>query len=254
MMSAMRMERADEVAVLRLDGGKANAMDDAFLDGLDRVFGEFAASDARAAVVTGYSTYFSAGLNLAALAPMSRGELRAFLLKFHRVMLRIFAYPRPVVAAVNGHAIAGGCVLAMQADHRVAADGPFRIGLNETQIGLGLPPVVVETMRLRVPARWWNEVMLEGRLFTPAEAHDREIVDAVVAPDRVLDVALDTARRLARVPPAAFAHVKQGLRGPAFDEVSTSASESHEAWLDAWFEPATRRMHAEILAKLAAKR
>ncbi len=253
-MSAMRMERTDEIAVLRLDGGKANAMDDAFLDGLERVFAEFTASDARAAVVTGYSTYFSAGLNLAALAPMSRGALRAFLMKFHRVMLRIFACPRPVVAAVNGHAIAGGCVLAMQADHRVAADGPFRVGLNETQIGLGLPSVVVETMRLRMPARWWNEVMLEGRLFTPAEAQERQIVDEVVAPDRVLGVALDTARRLARVPSAAFAHVKAGLRAPAIESASAYATDSHEAWLDAWFARETRRMHAEILAKLAAKR
>lgn len=105
----MRLEMIGDVAVLRLEGGKANAMDDAFLDGLERVLNEFEVSRARAAVVTGYGTSFSAGLNLSALAPLSRGQLRAFLGRFHRVMLRVFVCARPVVAAVNGHAIAGGC-------------------------------------------------------------------------------------------------------------------------------------------------
>jgi enoyl-CoA hydratase len=250
----MRTETTDGVAVLRLEGGKANAMDDAFLAGLDRVFSEFETGDARAAVVTGAGTSFSAGLNLVALSTLSRSELRAFLERFHRVMLRVFACPRPVVAAVDGHAIAGGCVLAMQADHRVAADGPFRIGLNETQIGLGLPPLVTETFRLRLPASEWNAVMLEGRLFSPSEALGRQLVDDVVAPERVESVAIATARRLASVPSAAFAHVKRQLRAPAVAAMTSNVAALHETWLDTWFSPETRRLHAEALARLAAKR
>src|SRR6185295_4533243 len=114
-----------------LVGGKANAMDDAFLDGLDRVVAEFEESDARAAVIVGYETFFSAGLSLSALHPLPRDGVRAVIEKFHRVMFRIFRCPRPVVAAVNGHAIAGGFLLALHADHRVAAEGPFKIGLSE---------------------------------------------------------------------------------------------------------------------------
>jgi enoyl-CoA hydratase len=254
MEADMRCELAGDVAVVRLEGGKANAMNEAFLDGLDRAFGEFESSTAKAAVITGYATYFSAGLDLAALAPMSRADLRAFLAKFHRAMLRVFRCSRPVVAAVNGHAIAGGCVLAMQADHRVAAAGAFKIGLNETQIGIGLPPVVVETMRLRLPPAAWNDVMLEGRLFTPQEARDRGLVDEIVAPERVESAALDVARRLASVPSAAYAHVKSAIRGPAIAVLERDVGPAHEAWLDTWFAQETRTMHAELLAKLAAKR
>jgi len=250
----MRLELHDDVAVLRLHGGKANAMDDAFLDGLDRVFVEFERSEARAAVIVGYETFFSAGLSLSGLQPLPRDALRSVIDKFHRVMLRIFRCPRPVVAAVNGHAIAGGCVLALQADHRVAADGPFKIGLSETAIGLGLPPLVVETTRLRVPAATWTPMMLEGRLFSPAEARDRGIVDEVAPPERVEAVALDVARRLGAVPPLAFANVKTSLRAAAVEAMTRDLAARHEAWLDTWFAPETRRIHAAAVAKLAAKR
>src|SRR5262245_36299238 len=250
----MRCETAGDVAVLRLEGGKANAMNEAFLDGLDCALDALDASPARAAVITGYATYFSAGLDLLSLAALSRSEMRTFLAKFHRVMLRVYGCPRAVVAAVNGHAIAGGCVLAMQADHRVAADGAFRIGLNETQIGIGLPPVVVETMRLRLPRASWIEVMAEGRLFTPEEARMRGLVDEVVAADRVEEVALGVARRLAAIPSAAFAQVKASLRGPALRALAADLGPAHEAWLDTWFAPETRRIHAGVLAKLAAKK
>lgn len=253
----MRCDITGDVAVVRLEGGKANAMNDAFLEGLDGAFGAFGAfeaSPARAAVITGYATYFSAGLDLASLAPLSRGDLRAFLMRFHRAMLRVFRCPRPVVAAVNGHAIAGGCVLAMQADHRVAADGAFKIGLNETQIGIGLPPVVVETMRLRLPQSSWSDVMLEGRLFTPDEARVRGLVDEVVSPERIEAAAIDVARRLASVPSAAYAQVKSAIRAPVIAALDADVGRAHEAWLDTWFAPATRKLHADLLAKLAAKR
>src|SRR5262245_3872622 len=250
----MRCELAGDVALVRLEGGKANAMQDAFLDGLDSAFDAFERSPARAAVITGYATYFSAGLDLATLSTLLRGKMRTFLSKFHRVMLRVYDCSRPVVAAVNGHAIAGGCVLAMQADHRVAADGPFRIGLNETTIGVGLPPVVVETMRLRLPHASWNEVMAEGRLFTPDQALARGLVDEVVAPERVEAAALAVARRLAAIPPAAFAQVKASLRAPALRALAGDVGPAHEAWLDTWFAPETRRIHMDLLAKLAAKK
>jgi enoyl-CoA hydratase len=250
----MRCEIHDDVAVLRLVGGKANSMDHAFLDGLDRVFGEFESGGARAAVITGYETYFSAGLSLSGLQPLSRDELRAAIDKFHHAMLRIFRCPRPVVAAVNGHAIAGGCVLALQADHSVAADGPFKIGLSETAIGLGLPPLVVETTRLAVPAASWTTMMLEGRLFSPAEARERGIVDELAPPDRVEAVALDVARRLAKVPPLAYANVKTSIRAPAVEAMTRDLAARHEAWLDTWFAPETRRIHAAAVARFAAKR
>src|SRR6185369_13282808 len=136
------------VAVVRLAAGKANALTIEVLDQLQRAMLELEASDATAVVLTGYDRYFSAGLALPSLIDLERPAMRAFIEHFSRTMTRVFTCPLPVVAAVNGHAIAGGCVLALQADVRIIADVDARIGLNEVRLGIGLPSVVVESLRL----------------------------------------------------------------------------------------------------------
>src|SRR6267378_127387 len=93
-----------------------------------------------------------------------RVTMRGFIRRFDAVMLRIFELPIPLIAAVNGHAVAGGCVLALQADIRIGADREARIGLNETQLGIGLPAPVVETLRWQVPGSSLAPLALEGRL------------------------------------------------------------------------------------------
>src|SRR2546427_8326627 len=141
----MRIERDGEVALIRLENGKANAIGPSFLDRLESLLGQL--GDARAAVITGQGSAFSAGLDLPALIDLDRVGMRAFVLRFDAVMMRVFELPIPLVAAVNGHAIAGGCVLALQADVRIGADREARIGLNETQLGIGLPSLVGGTLR-----------------------------------------------------------------------------------------------------------
>src|SRR5262249_16555980 len=119
------MERMGEIARIRLEAGKANAMSAQLLDAIDRAFDEFQASEAAAAIVTGYDRFFSAGLALPALVDLDRPAMKRFIERFGAVMERVFRCARPVVAAVNGHAIAGGCVLFLQADWRICADGDF---------------------------------------------------------------------------------------------------------------------------------
>ena len=133
----MQIETSGEVAVLPMRAGKANAIGSAFLDRLSAQLDAVEASGASALVLTGEGRAFSAGLDLPEVSRLDRGALERFIRRFSEVMLRVFALPVPVVAAINGHAIAGGCVLAMQADVRLAAEGDYRIGLNEVAIGLG---------------------------------------------------------------------------------------------------------------------
>jgi enoyl-CoA hydratase/carnithine racemase len=120
----MQIETTEGIALIRLNGGKANAMDRAFLERLGELLE--ALGHARAVVLTGYDRFFSAGLDLPALMELDRTSLGSFIELFSDIMLRVLTLPMPVVAAINGHAIAGGCVLALQADHRlmVGAVGP----------------------------------------------------------------------------------------------------------------------------------
>jgi enoyl-CoA hydratase len=244
----MQLEPIDDVVtVLRLDGGKANAMNLAFLTGLQRLLDQLEASGARAAVIVGAGNAFSAGLDLPSLLPLDRSTLRGFIGLFEATMLRVFQIPRPVVAAVNGHAIAGGCVLALQADVRIAAAGNARIGLSEVAIGIGLPSSVMETLRGQLPPASLVPIALEARLCGVDEALSLGLVDEVVSPDSLLPRAIERARVLAAGGAAAFAQVKLGLRRPALEIIERRREVEAEAWLDTWFSPeGQRRLQAAV--------
>jgi len=244
-------DRSEDVAILRLQGGKANAMSADVLDMIERLVDRFEGSEARAAVLVGYERYFSAGLALPLLVELERPAMKAFIERFGDVMLRVFRCARPIVAAINGHAIAGGCVLALQCDWRVMVDGSdARIGLNETQLGIGLPSSVLEPLKLAVPPASLVPIAYEGRLFSPAEALGLGLVHELSPADELEPRAVARARALATVPSTAVAQVKLGLRRPALETIARVSAEETERWLDTWFSPAARERLTAAVAKL----
>jgi enoyl-CoA hydratase len=226
---------ADAIRVIRIAGGKANAMDEAMLDAIERQIDDFEGGPGRAAVITGYERYFSAGLALPRLVDLERGAMRAFIGRFARAMTRVLACEKPIVAAINGHAIAGGCVLALMCDWRICADGGAKLGLSETQLGIGLPAAVIEPLRAQVPPASLVPIALEGRLLSPREALALGLVHEVVAADELAARAEAKARALAAPAPAAVAQVKRALRAPILDAIERTADAETERWLDSWF-------------------
>ncbi len=247
----MELETLDDVAVLRLANGKANAMSETFLARLNQLLDRLAESPARAAVLIGTGNAFSAGLDLPSLIPLSRDVMRGFIGEFEATMLRVFRLARPVVAAVNGHAIAGGCVLALQADARIAAAGGAKIGLNETALGIGLPAAVLETLRCQVPPASLVPVALEGRLFGVEDARRLGLVDEVVEPAALEARAVERARALGAAGADAFAQVKAGLRRAALETIERRRAAEAEAWLDTWFSAEAQRRLRDAVAKIA---
>jgi len=236
-----------------MESGRANAINVPFLDSLDRLTGEALSRGARALVMTGYDRFFSAGLDLPTLFPLERPLVEDLILRFHRVFARLFSLPIPVVAAVNGHAIAGGCVLAMQADVRIMAAGDAKIGLNEVALGVGLPILVVETCRLQLPPATFTAMALEGILFAPEEAHRLGVVHEIASPQDLLPRALAKAQSLCRAPAPALAQVKASLRRPVVEAMDSAFEVDARRWLDVWFDGETRRRVAEAVQRLAAK-
>ena len=237
----MRIERQGKVAVLVLQWGKANAMNLAFLDALDGLLD--GVGDAGAAVITGQGSIFSAGLDLPALVDLPAASFRAFMDRFTAVMLRIFELPIPVVAAVNGHAIAGGCALALQADVRVMAGG--KIGLTEAQLGLGLPPVILEVLRAQVPARSLVPIALEGRLFSPEEALALGLVDEVVGDARAAAVL-----RAGQLVTPGGSVIKAALRAGVAERVRAAGN---GGWTETWQKPAAQVLIRAAVARLTKK-
>jgi enoyl-CoA hydratase len=238
----------DDVVVLKLEGGKANAMTPELLDTLERMIDGFERSPAAAAVLTGYDRYFSGGLALTHIIDFDIVAMRGFIEQFSRTMTRVFACTKPIVAAVNGHAIAGGCVLALMCDWRIAVDDPaIRIGLNETQLGIGMPAIVIESLRLAVPPASIVPIAFEGTLFTPAQAREVGLVHELAPEADLLARAMARAQSFAELPQPAVAQVKRALRAPSLETIARIADQETGRWLETWFSPeAQARLRAAV--------
>ncbi len=205
----------DGVTLLTLDDGKVNAFDLALFAALDEAFD--AAGDAPAIVLAGRDGFLSAGLNTKAMAGMDLDGMTELLVAFGQTMLRIWTEPRPVVVAATGHAVAGGTILAMAADHAVAARGEYRWGLTETTIGFTMPRWIVAIARGNVPAHRLDDLILPGALVTPEQAVEVGFADALAEPGEAVGAAMARARELAALPRGTYGATKRRLRGPAAD-------------------------------------
>ena len=242
----LAIEMRGEVAVLRLEHGKANALDLELLEALAARLVEVEGSAARALVLTGAGTIFSAGVDLFRLLDAGRGYLDRFLPGLDAALRRLYAFPRPAVAAVNGHAIAGGCILALACDRRLMAAGPGRIGVPELLVGVPFPPLPLEIVRAALAPPAAQEAIATGRTYTAEEALARGLADELVPPEDLLDRACQAAAELGAVPPRAYALTKAQLRAPVLARVEAAASLAAEV-AAVWADPAT---HATIRAYL----
>src|SRR5436190_23058309 len=194
------------VARITLDDGKVNAMSLPFFEALGAALNRAEREKPGAVVITGRPGYFSAGLDLKLMPTLAPDELQRMLLSFGRTMLRVFTFPIPTVAALTGHAIAGGAMLAFACDLRLMAEGPFRLHLNEVAIGLALPSWAIVLAQAAVPPRFHTEAILHARMYSPEEALERSILHGVVRPaERVAEEARAAAAPLAALDQAAYA-------------------------------------------------
>jgi enoyl-CoA hydratase len=241
------------VALLRMELGRGNAIDQAFVDALHGALDEVERSDARAVVLTGQGRVFCGGLDLVTLAPFDRPALERFVLAFDGLFRRVFAFDRPVVAAVNGHAIAGGCILAMACDLRVMADGPYQIGANEVQLGIPFPPATFEIARRATPAPARTAVLLQGKRLSPAEAHRVGLVQRLAPEGEAVAAAREEADQLAAAGPEAVRTVKRDLIAPVQARIDTSYAERTARFVDAWFGPEAQARIGALRDALRAK-
>lgn len=221
----LEIEDREGIALVRLVHGPVNAMDTELCsevaDALDGL------GDARAVVLTGNGRGFSAGVDLRRVVSDGPAYTRGFLPALSRMFVAAFRCPRPLVAAVDGHAIAGGAVLAMAADRRVVASGRPRLGLTELAVGVPFPTAAIEISRHVLGPRL-GRVVLGADLLDPAEALRLGMVDEVVEPEAVLERASELAEALGSVPRETFAHTRAQLRGDAWARIA-SPPEGHAA-------------------------
>ncbi len=217
-MATIGFERDGECGIIRMDDGKANAMDAAFFAGLDRAMDEAEASRCRGLVFAGRPGFFSGGLNVKTLPTLDPGQLKQLHRSFAHTMARAALLPVPTVAACAGHAVAGGFILALACDLRLVEEGPFRLQMNEVLIGIALPSWVLAIAQAVVPPQRHAEVLLHGKAYAPREAVAAGFFDELAMPGSdLVALAKERLAPLASLNPQAYALSKRRMRGPAIE-------------------------------------
>lgn len=218
---------------ITLEAPGKNAMGTALME---RVRAELRAAGGAPVLLVGAGDAFSAGLDLKEVASLDAPGMARFLALLEELVFDLYTYPGPTAACVNGHAIAGGCVLALTCDVRVMTASPAaRIGLSEVALGLAFPPRVLNLARERIPRRYWEEVLLGAGLFEPARAAEIGLVDELAS--EPLGAASARLGALGKHPSAAYAATKRRLRegvlGPSPSEQARFEAEDLPRWTSA---------------------
>jgi enoyl-CoA hydratase len=250
--------RHDHVAVVTMNTNKVNAQNPAFFDDLhgafDRLEVEF--NDC-AVVLTGSGFTFSAGLDFDHHFPLfarrSLEEIDLWFEAYRATNLRLFAYPRPTVAAINGHAYAGGLITAFVCDHRIASEGALQFALNEVPIGIPMPAIYCEIIKHAIGPRAANELTLFGQVYDIAAALRVGVIDKTAAPGRLLEDAVAWAALVSPDCHSAYAFAKRALQATTLAAID-AAARLDRAWLARGMsDPASLRAHARRYRELKGR-
>lgn len=240
----LELEECQEVTIMRLQHGKVNVLDLELLLAITETMR--AVDRARAVVITGSGSAFSAGVDLQRIVDGGPSYVREFLPALSESFMAIFDHPGPVVAAVNGHAIAGGCVIAAACDVRLMSQG--KIGLAELSVGVPFPPVAMEIMRHAIGAAV-GHLVLTAALLDPAQAQSVGLVQHICEAEGLLASAVDRAEQMARIPADVFSLSKRQLQQPARDRIAARSGDE-EAVVAMWSSARTREAITRYLGAL----
>ena len=228
-----------DIAVLQMSYGKANAIDLEFCQGIEEQLEEIRKSSAKALVLTGEGNIFSAGLDLVRVLEGGSEYCQALVPALSTAFEKLFFFPKPVVVAVNGHAIAGGCLMACTGDHRIMSNGRGKIGIPELLVGVPFPTSALEMMRFVTDSRRLQVLMFGGATYLPEDAVEMGLVDELAVASELMDVAVEKAERLGSLTPQVFAASKRQIRQPVLDLIRDGQSKFEQSISDIWGDPET---------------
>jgi len=242
-------QQVDEgVAVISMARGKANPLNDAFVGELLDILAQARSSNEIRALVLASDVpgFFCAGLDTDEVFAYDREAMHSFFGRFMDLYQGISCHPKPIVAAINGHAYAGGAVLALACDARILTEGTYRFALNEVRLGVTLPMGVTRLAFAAVGMHHGRRMVLTGSRYSPEQALKIGLADNIVPPDDLMPTAVACARELAQIPARAFAATKRMIAEETlFPQGSDRAV--LESFLDRWFsEEATQHKQALV--------
>lgn len=238
----------DAVAEIRMDRPPANALNPELVGQLLAALESARMDGAHAIVLTGRPGMFSGGLDVPELLHLDRRHVEDFWSQFFSLTRQLAASPVPVIAAVSGHAPAGGAVLALNCDWRVGVAGKFKIGLNEVQVGLPVPSTVLVALEQVVGPRVARRLAMRGEMLSMDDALAVGLLDELVAPDQLLATALARANELLTLPPVAMNTTRLATKSRLIEALSSSGDvAAATGW---WFSAETQAEMRKLVARL----
>ncbi|HKS76923.1 MAG TPA: enoyl-CoA hydratase/isomerase family protein [Terriglobales bacterium] len=241
------------VRELRLNRPPVNALSPDLIPAITRSVDQAAKQGARALVLSGSPGRFCGGLDLPLLMTLDRNAISALWRDFYSMMCVLAACPIPLAAAITGHAPAGGTVLTLFADHRIAPEGDWKLGLNEVQVGLALPPVIFLALRRIVGSRQAERLAVSGLLISPQESLRIGLVDEIVPPDQVIDRAIAWCQGTIALPDGAMISTRQQARADLVKLFEHSFANELEDVSEMWWDDETQAVLRAVAAKLGKK-
>lgn len=245
-----------DVRELRMNRPPVNALTGELLGKVRAAIECTTQEGAKGIVLSGSAGRFSAGFDLPLLLGLERKEIAKTWQELYGVLQTIAASPIPIVAAMTGHAIAGGTVIAMFCDRRVMAAGDYKLGLNEVQVGIHLPPVVLACLRRLVGPRVAEYLAVTGSLLSPQQALQFGLVDELDEPDFVVSRAVEWCQYVVALPEAAMS-TRRDARADLVALFEDTSKPEQDSFTASWFSPSTQkhvRAAVERLGKSAAKK
>jgi len=229
---------ADGIRVLKLAHGKVSAMDIELGEALIDAFKAAQDDSVGAVILTGTGSSFSAGVDLFRVLDGGPDYARRFLPVLDDFLRQVLTFPKPVIAAVNGHAIAGGCILAAACDRRIMTDGKGRIGIPELAVGVPFPALPMQIMAARVTDSALRDLVFSGRTLQVDDARAIGLVDEKCPDGMLMDRAHETARNYMAIPARAFALTKEAFYGPILQR-SEQLADVNARVVQEWMAPHT---------------
>ncbi len=250
-MEIISVDYRGSVMFAKFNRGVTNALNSEFVQALDEVLQKVKNDAAVRGLVLGSSNekFFSIGLDIPGLYELNREDFRDFFRVFNRVCMDLYTLPKPTVAAITGHALAGGCILALCCDWRFIAEGRKLMGLNEVKLGVPVPYLADRMLHALSGVRHARKVMEGGDFYPPAEALEMGMVDEVLPVEEVVNKALEQTEKLGALPGAAYGMIKRNRVETTVAEVLARETEKERYFIESWYSEAVRERLREAMEK-----
>ncbi|HQV77265.1 MAG TPA: enoyl-CoA hydratase/isomerase family protein [Chitinophagales bacterium] len=253
-MSHIHLIKKENYGIIQMDREKANPMNYEFVAGMRIALKNLLEDDSiHGAIINGKENFFSAGLDLPELYTYDQLQFEKFWKNFMELVCDIVAFDKPLIASINGHSPAGGCILAIGCDYRVMAEGNYKIGLNEIPIGIVVPRGIFDIYSFWIGRKRAYQYLMEGKLYSPEHAKEIGLVDEVVSADKVLETAEIKLKQYLKFEQHGWRITKRQLKFEQLKTMSSISDFEMNAMLQQWWSEPVRTIVGQFVENLKKK-